>query len=219
MSNSNRTSASVTGNGASQRAGNSQRTWEAQGNATDRGRAPAGFGNSNRPANEPTQTARADANRPPWARGNSQSGAVNGPASRPSAPNYSSNRPSSSNSGRSYEPPQRSGETRRITVTAALRSRVLTIRRPRPRTRRHELIPHRAAAIRRLHVPTPRPVAEGGYSGGGGSRGGGGSPHSSSGGSSGGGGSRGSSGGGSPHSSGGGGSSHGGGGSSSHGRH
>src|SRR6267378_3993650 len=51
-------------------------------------------------------------------------------------------------------------ETRRITVTAALRSRVLTIRRPRPRTRRHELIPHRAAAIRRLHVPTPRPVAE-----------------------------------------------------------
>src|SRR6267378_7819402 len=51
-------------------------------------------------------------------------------------------------------------ETRRITATAALRSRVLTIRRPRPRTRRHELIPHRAAAIRRLHVPTPRPVAE-----------------------------------------------------------
>src|SRR6267378_2757430 len=51
-------------------------------------------------------------------------------------------------------------ETRRITVTAALRSRVLTIRRPRPRTRRHELIPHRAAAIRRLHVPTPSPVAE-----------------------------------------------------------
>ncbi len=48
MTNSNGTSVSVMGNGASQRAGNSQRTWEAQGNATDRGHAPAGFGNSTR---------------------------------------------------------------------------------------------------------------------------------------------------------------------------
>src|SRR6266404_5769916 len=44
-------------------------------------------------------------------------------------------------------------------ITAAIRSRALTIRRPRPRTRRRELIPHRAAAIRRLHVPTLRPAA------------------------------------------------------------
>src|SRR6266403_1440281 len=44
-------------------------------------------------------------------------------------------------------------------ITAAIRSRALTIRRPRPRTRRRELIPHRAAAIQRLHVPTLRPAA------------------------------------------------------------
>src|SRR6266852_3652191 len=108
MTNSNRTSASVMGNTTSQRAGNSPRSWEAQGNATDRGRGPAGFGSSNRPANAPAQTARMnEANRPPWARGGSQTGAPSGQSSRPSTPNYSSNRPTSSNGGRSYEPPQR----------------------------------------------------------------------------------------------------------------
>jgi hypothetical protein len=243
VSNSNRTSASVTGNGASQRAGNSQRTWEAQGNATDRGRAPAGFGNSNRLANEPTQTARADANRPPWARGNSQSGAVNGPASRPSAPNYNSNRPSSSNGGRSYDPPQRSGGN---TPNYGNRgsSQPRSYDPPQRSGGNAPNYSNRSSSQPRSYNPSPSPSYSaprtysapsrsypapsrsysapsggGGYSGGGGSRGGGGSPHSSSGGSSGGGGSRGSSGGGSPHSSGGGGSLHGGGGSSSHGRH
>src|SRR5438094_2623843 len=112
MSNSNRTSASVMGNTASQRAGNSPRTWEAQGNATDRGRAPAGFGNSNRSTTTvPAQTARmSDTNRPPWARGGGQPAPSNGQSSRPSAstPSSNSNRPSNSNSGRAYEPPQRS---------------------------------------------------------------------------------------------------------------
>src|SRR6266849_4398000 len=58
VTNSNRTSAPTVGNPASQRAGNSPRTWEAQGNVTDRGRAPAGFGNPNRPVSAPTLTAR-----------------------------------------------------------------------------------------------------------------------------------------------------------------
>ena len=88
--------------------GNNSRAWEAQGNTTDRGRAPAGFGSSNRSANAPTQSARADANRPPWARGSSQAGASNGQASRPSTPNYNGGRPSTPNNGRSYSPPQRS---------------------------------------------------------------------------------------------------------------
>src|SRR5260370_23901630 len=97
------------GNTTSQRAGNSPRSWEAQGNATDRGRAPAGVGSSNRPTSAPVQSARmSDANRPPWARGDSQTGAPSGQSSRPSTPNYNSNRPTSSNNGRSYEPPQRS---------------------------------------------------------------------------------------------------------------
>src|SRR6266853_1468767 len=110
VSNSNRTSASVMGNATSQRVGNSPRTWEAQGSATDRGRAPAGFGNSNRPTTTaPVQTARmSDTNRPPWARGGGQPAPSNGQSSRPSAPSYNSNRPSNSNNGRAYEPPQRS---------------------------------------------------------------------------------------------------------------
>ena len=128
FTNSNRASASVTANSPSQRAGNSPRTWEAQGNATDRGRAPSGFGSSNRPANAPAQTERmGDANRPPWARGGGQPSASNGQTSRPSTPNYNSNMPSSSNgpssrpstpnynssrqsysnNSRSSEPPQR----------------------------------------------------------------------------------------------------------------
>src|SRR6266481_3299002 len=41
------------------------------------------------------------------------------------------------------------------TTTAAIRSRALTIRRPRARIRRRELIPRPAVAIRRLRVPTP----------------------------------------------------------------
>jgi hypothetical protein len=105
MPNATRTPNASTGNAASPRVSNSPRTWQAQGNATDRGRAPAGFGSSNRPANEPTQLARADVNRPPWARSNAPSGAASGQASRPSAPNNSTNRSSYSNNGRSYNPP------------------------------------------------------------------------------------------------------------------
>ena len=105
MTKSNRTSAAAMGNTASQRTGNSPRTWEAQGNTTDRGRAPVGFGSSNRPENSRAQTAHdTQGNRPPWARGDSQSGAVSGQSSRLSAPRYNGNRPSSSNNGRSYEP-------------------------------------------------------------------------------------------------------------------
>jgi len=219
FTNSNRTSASVPANTPSQRAGNSPRTWEAQGNATDRGRVPAGFGSSNRPANSPGQTAHMnDANRPPLARGNSQSGAVNGPASRPSTPNYNSNRPSSSNSGRSYEPPQRSGGN-----TPNYSNRGYS--QPRsynPAPSPSYSAPRTYSAPSRSYPAPSRSYSApsgggggyggggGGYSGGGGSRGssGGGSPHGGSGGG------RGSHGGGGG---GGGGSSHGGGGSSSHG--
>src|SRR5207245_6213758 len=61
---SNRTPGISMSNNAPQRAGNSPRAWEAQGNTNDRGRAPAGFGNSSRPANAPAQAARlSDASR------------------------------------------------------------------------------------------------------------------------------------------------------------
>src|SRR6267143_3170470 len=108
MPSSPRTSNATMGNTTSQRAGNGQRIWEAQGNATDNGRAPAGFGNSNRPVNQPSQTAGMNnANRPPSARGDLQSGAASGQASRPSTQGYSGNRPTSANNGGSYQPPQR----------------------------------------------------------------------------------------------------------------
>jgi hypothetical protein len=89
----------------------SGRTWNAQGNATDSGRAPQGFGSSSRPATP--QTARMNSNdRPPWARSgnNSGSGASNAPRnfSSPSSGGRSWNRPpASSNNGgnRSYTPP------------------------------------------------------------------------------------------------------------------
>ncbi len=207
MNNSSRTSASVMGNTTSQRAGNSPRNWEAQGNATDRGRAPVGFESSNnRPTSTPAQTARLnDANRPPWARGGSPSGPSTSQSSRPTTPNYNSNRPTSSNSARSYEPPQRSQPS-------------YNNNRSNSQPRSYNAPSGSYSAPRTYSAPSrsyPAPsrsysAPSGGYSGGG-SRGGG-----SRGSSGGGGGSRGGGGGGSSHG-GGGGSSHGGGSSSSHG--
>jgi uncharacterized protein DUF6600/FecR-like protein len=119
-------------NGGSQRPGNSSRNWEAQGNATDRGRAPRGFA-SDRPTNAPAQSSprtmgdrpsqggssnhatnspaqsRVMSDRPPWAGSGGQP--RNEVSSRPSTPNVNSNRPNYSNSGRSYEPPQRNNSS------------------------------------------------------------------------------------------------------------
>ena len=246
FTNSNRASASVTANGQSQRAGNSPRTWEAQGNTTTGGRAPSGFGSSNRPANPPVQTARmSDTNRPPWARsgGSGQPPASSGQLSRPSAPSYSNNRPSNSNSSRSYTPPQRSYSNTPSSANGGYSQQ----RSYNPATSRSYNAPSGSSSAPRTYsapsrsYPAPsrsysapsRSYSGGGggsYSGGGGSYhggGGGGSSHGGGGGFSGGGGSHGGgggfSGGGGSHGGGGGssggGGSHGGGGSSSHGHH
>ncbi len=108
MRNSQRMPDSTMGNNAPQRPGANSRTWEAQGNATDRGRAPTGFGGSNRPANAPAPTDRAPrSDRPAWA-GRSDSGVnSSGPHNAPPQ-NNNGNRPSYSNGGRAYEPPQHS---------------------------------------------------------------------------------------------------------------
>jgi len=218
MTNSNQASASVAGNTASQRAGSSPRTWEAQGNATDRGRAPTGFGSSNRPTTtEPAQTARmSDTNRPPWARGGGQPAPSNGQSSRPSAPSVNGNRPGNSNNGRAYEPPQRSqpsynnsrGYSQQPRSYSPPPSRSYSEPRTYSAPSRSYPAPSRSYSTPSYSAPSRSYSGGGGggrsYSGGGG---GGGSSHSSGGG-------------GSSHSSGGGGgSSHGGGGSSSHGRH
>ena len=110
MPNAARTPNSTSGNNAPQRGANTSRTWEAQGNVTDRGRAPSGFGSSGHPANPSSPSAGALRNdRPPWA-GGSQPGGANSSA-RPSTPSYSGNRPNYSSSGRSYNPPSRSYST------------------------------------------------------------------------------------------------------------
>jgi uncharacterized membrane protein YgcG len=76
------------------------RGWSAQGNTTDRGRAPQGFG-QNAPANRSTYaTNRGD--RPPWA----GSGANNN-ASRGGNQANANNSRSYSNNSRSYQPPAR----------------------------------------------------------------------------------------------------------------
>jgi hypothetical protein len=189
MTNSNRTSAAPAGNNASQRAGSNPRTWEAQGNATDRGRAPAGSGTSNQPGNSRGQATReTQGNRPPWARGDSQSGGASGQSARPSAPSYNSNRPSSSNSGRAYEPPQRTnGNTPNYGNRGSSQPRSYNP----PPTRSYSAPRTYSAPSRSYPAPSRSSSAPSRSNSGGG------------------GGNRGSSGGGSPH----------GGGSASHGRH
>ena len=239
MPNSGRSINSPTGNNSAQRPGNNSRAWDAQGNATDRGRAPQGFGSSNRPTNAPAQnSARVMNDRPPWANGGAQRGGNNSPSrpsapnsnsnrpsysnsgaqrggnsspSRPSAPNSNSNRPNNSNSGRSYEPPQRSSSPPSNGNRGYAQQPSSSPRSySAPRTYSP---PSRSypAPSRSYSAPSRSYGGGGGYSGGGG--------HSSGGSSYGGGGSRGGgsySGGGGSHS-GGGGGSHASGGGGSHG--
>jgi hypothetical protein len=197
MTNSNRNSSATAGNTGSQRTGNSPRTWEAQGNTSDRGRPPAGFGSSGQPGNSPVQSARNnDANRPPWARQGAQPSGSNGQSSRPSAPTYNSSRPTAPNNNRSYSPPPTRSNSAPRTYSAPSRSY--------PAPSRSYSAPSRSypAPSRSYSAPAPSrsysaPAPSRSYS----------APSHSSGG-----------GGGSSHSSGGGGSSHasGGGGGGSH---
>jgi hypothetical protein len=117
--NLSRTPSNTTSSNTPQRATNGTRTWAAQGNTTDRGQAPQGFGRSNGPVGGSTQGARSNqSNRPPWASspqiGGTSSRAqggfnspANGSASRQGAPSFNGNRAPSSTNNRSYTPPQR----------------------------------------------------------------------------------------------------------------
>src|SRR5258707_1197696 len=139
--------ASVNGssNASPNRPANGTRNWSAQGNATDRGRAPQGFGggSSNRPSNGAGATGpAAHSDRPPYAGSGSrsmQSGAGSRatspsysndrpsggnrsyqPQSRPNSPSNNNNRPAYSNgSSRSYEPPSRSNSNRPSSSSSA----------------------------------------------------------------------------------------------------
>jgi hypothetical protein len=89
----------IPGNNANQRATNNSRSWNAQGNTTDRGQAPKGFG-SNGPSNA-NLAARAN-NRPPWA----GAGASANPGNAGGGRSYTPQQGNAPSNNRSYAPPQ-----------------------------------------------------------------------------------------------------------------
>jgi hypothetical protein len=170
---SNRVTLNSTTNGASQNRSGA-RTWEAQGNATDRGNAPQGFGH-NAPANGNTQPTRSHlADRPRWA-GSGSTGSANASNSRLGSPSNNANRPTYSNGSRTYEPPSRSSSPPSRTYSA-------------PRSSYPSSAPRSYSAPSRTYSAPSHPSGGGGSSphgGGGGSpHSGGGSPHGSGGGAS-----------------------------------
>ncbi len=139
------------------------RTWNAQGNTSDSGRAPQGFG-SNRPTNNVRNAPSNQVNRPPSPQGNvsgGYNGNSRGAVNRP---------PSTYNNNRSYSPPSYNGNRGYSAPRAPAPSR--TYNPPSPRT---------YSAPRSYSAPAPRSSGGGGShpSGGGGSHpsGGGGHPH------------------------------------------
>ena len=157
--------------GARSNGSNSVRSWSAQGNQTDSGHAPQGFGSAN--VNHPTNSwsaAARNANRPPYAGNGNYSG---------NRGNYSANRPSSYNGGRSYSPPSYNGNrgySAPRSYNSAPRSYSAA---PRSSSAPHYSAPHYSAP----HYSAPHSSGgsgggfHGGSSGGGSHGGGGGGGH------------------------------------------
>jgi hypothetical protein len=104
--------------------GNKSRSWSAQGNTTDHGQAPKGFGSSNSPSNNSTMSARAN-NRPPWAgSGASANGSANPGGGRSYTPqgNAPANNRSYASQARSNPVPARSYSAPSRTYSAPSRS-------------------------------------------------------------------------------------------------
>ena len=190
----------------------SGRTWNAQGNVTDSGRAPQGFGSSNRAP----QTARMNSNnRPPWARsGNSSgSGASSAPRNFSSSGGRSWNSPSASSNGgnRSYAPPAYNNNRSSGNYNSAPNRSSSAPRSYNAPSNRNYSAPRSYSSGPSYSAPrssgsAPRSYSAPRSSGGGSSGGGGGGYHGGGGGGGGGG----------SHGGGGGGSSHGGGGGGHH---
>ena len=137
----------------SDRPNGATRSWSAQGNATDSGRAPQGFGSSNRPTNSQSAAHMNSSNRPPWAgsyNGSSQHNSVN---RAPSGSNYGN---------RSYSPPSYNGN----------RGNSAPHYNSAPR---NNSAPHYSAPQSHYSAPHNSGPSGGGYHGGGGGGGGGGS--------------------------------------------
>jgi hypothetical protein len=195
----NRATLNATGNSALQnrpatgalqnRPATGARTWQAQGSATDGGRAPQGFGRSTiSPANGASQGTQMHlADRPPWA-GSGSTGSANTSGGRVNSPSYNTNRPTYSNGSRSYEPPSRSYSPPSRTYSAPRSSYPSASPRSysAPPSRSYSAPPVRsysAPPSRSYSAPSRSYSAPSHSSGGGGSPhgGGGGSPHGGSG--------------------------------------
>jgi hypothetical protein len=176
----------------------SGRSWNAQGNTTDSGRAPQGFGSMNRPATP--QTARMNSNdRPPWARGGNSGGAPSAPRNFSSSNGHAggnSGRPTAPYNGgnRSYTPPSYNNNRSYGNYNSSPNRGYSAPRSYNAPSNRGYSAPRSYSAPRGYSAPAPR-SSGGGFSGGG--------SHSSGGG----GGFHGGGGGGGSHSSGGGGGS------------
>jgi hypothetical protein len=178
--NGNSTNNSVNRPSAARPESTPTRTWHAQGNATDSGRGPQGFGGSNRPTAPVRTTQMNPANRPPSMPGN-VSGGYNGNVNRP---------PSSNNNNRTYRPPTVNNNGNR--GYSAPQQNHSYSPPPSYNGSRGTSAPHSSSS-----PPSPRSYGGGGGSGGSSHPSGGGGSHPSGGG-----------GGGSHSSSGGGGGSH-----------
>ncbi|MGH9741963.1 MAG: DUF6600 domain-containing protein [Candidatus Acidiferrum sp.] len=140
------------------RPANTSRSWAAQGNATDRGRAPEGFGSSTRASGNSNTSARVGRqDRPPWAGAGSGASANYGGARSTG----SANRETYSRGNRSYTPQQRTPPSSNRSYSAPSRS---------------YSAPNRTySAPSRSYGGGSRSSGGGSRSSGGGSRGGGGS--------------------------------------------
>jgi hypothetical protein len=158
----------------SARPGNSTRSWNAQGNATDSGRGPQGFGN-NRAAGGSVQSTRMnDANRPPWSRnGASVSGAYNGNTSQ-NQRNMSNRAPASmGNNNRNYTPPSNNGNRGYNAPSNRGYSSAPSYNRGYSAPRNYSSAPRYSAPSAPRSYSAPRSSGGGGSYHGGGSSGGG----------------------------------------------
>ena len=185
--------------------GNNSRTWEAQGNSTDRGRAPQSFGGEATRGPSTVAGTRAGSNpgtgmtrsdRPSWA-GSGGNGGVSRSESSPynggnnignNAGNNGSKSPNS-NGNRSYDPPSRSSTpSRSYSAPRASYPSSRSYSAPPSAPSRTYSAPSRSNSAPSHSAPARR--SSGGSSGGGSPRGGGGGGSSHGGGSPHGGGSR-----------------------------
>ncbi len=90
------------------RPANNSRSWSAQGNATDRGRAPEGFGNSNRASSNSMNARESRGDRPPWAGSGASANSAQSRSVGNGNRSYATPQRGAASSSRSYAPSSRS---------------------------------------------------------------------------------------------------------------